>query len=445
MGSYVTGTEYQARDPSYVGGHSGYHAYLTNQHVLSPDLKIESNLVYRSTRTLPSTGFRYNYRFPDLTKSYRSQDYQAYVEERMIYQLTQTQDFVVGGRYMWSEKTDRVVSLDNEDEDYDGTGSSWEIASAGGGLYQREEVPQETVREQALFGLWGAKWTATWATSIGLRYDHSSEYGSVLNPRLALIYKPQQQRLALKFLYGTAFRQPSIFELESEFRGNENLTPEEIQTFEIEARSQVTSQFSLKTNLFYSIVTDFVGKVEDLTKPSLERFENLQGETLIRGASLEADYRPSEVTYFFANYTFTQGRGEDEPWDTIVQTARSKFNAGVNRQWPERSLNVNFRLNYVGKRRAQPTNLWVQNNVGKDAPSYLKSHLVVGYTGLANVDVQVIVKNLFDEQYYGLARESGNSNIDDYDYETAPNPPGFIPAYHPQPGRTTLLRATFQF
>ena len=35
-------------------------------------------------------------------------------------------------------------------------------------------------------------------------------------------------------MYGTAFRQPSIFELTSEFRGNPNLRPQQIQTYEIE-------------------------------------------------------------------------------------------------------------------------------------------------------------------------------------------------------------------
>ena len=445
MASYITGVEYQARIPAHEGGHGGYHAYLTNRHDLTSNMTIESSLVYRSTRTLPSTGFRYFYRFPDLTKSYRSRDQQAYVEERLEYRLAGSQNLILGGRYMWSEKTDRVVSLDNQEEEYSSTGSSWEIASAGGGLYRPEDVPSDSVNEQALYGLWGAKWTDLWSTSIGIRFDHSSEYGSIFNPRLGVIYKPRRERLTLKFLYGTAFRQPSIFELKSEFRGNEDLTPEEIQTFEVEARSLVTDDVNLKANLFYSVVTDFVGKVEDLTKPALERFENLQGDTFLRGASLEVDYRWSRVTQLFANYMFTQGRGENEDWDTIDRTARSKFNAGINRSLPKHKLNVNFKLNYVGKRRAQETNVWIQNHVGSDAPSYLKTHLVVGYTGLDNIGFQLIVKNLLDEQYYGLARESGNSNIDDYDYRTVSNPSGFIPAYHPQPGRTAMLRATFQF
>jgi outer membrane cobalamin receptor len=37
----------------------------------------------------------------------------------------------------------------------------------------------------------------------------------------------------LKFLYGEAFGEPSVFELTDEFRGNSHLVPEEIKTYEM--------------------------------------------------------------------------------------------------------------------------------------------------------------------------------------------------------------------
>lgn len=449
MASYITGFEYQARDPSHEGGHAGGHAYLTDRRSLGARFDLESSAVYRTTRTLPSTGFRYYYQFPDLTKSYRSQDHQAYVEERLTWRPSDSQDIVVGGRWMWSEKTDRVVALDDQRDDYDGTTSSWEAAVAGLGLYVPLSVPRESVREQAAYGLWSTRWTTEWSTSLGLRFDHSSEFGSVLNPRLGIIFKPYQQRLTLKLLYGTAFRQPSIFELRSEFRGNPTLTPEEISTYELEVRSLVTPALNLKANLFYSVVTDFVGRVEDLSKPALERFENLEGETLVRGASLEADLRLDERTRLSGNYLFTQGRqeggGSSTDWDTIPQTARSKANAILTRTWPAWDANLTLRLNYVGPRRVQATNTWLLANEGRDAPAYMKASLVGGYRGIEGVELQLIVRNLLDTDYYGVARESGNSDSGAYDPVSNPNPSGFIPAYHPQPGRTLLLRAIFEF
>jgi outer membrane receptor for ferrienterochelin and colicins len=445
MGSYITGFEYQARDPSYEGGHAGGHLYLSDRRSIGEPMELESSAVYRTTQTLPSTGFRYVYQYPDLTKSYRSKDHQVYVEERLTLRPSSRQDVVLGARVMWSEKTDRIVALDDQRADYEGTTSSWDIAGAGLGLYIPERVTMESVREQALYGLWSTRWGQRWSTSIGLRFDHSAEFGSVLNPRLGVIYKPYQERLTLKMLFGTAFRQPSIFELRSEFRGNENLTPEEISTYELEARSLVTQAVHLKANLFYSVVTDFVGRVEDLSKPALERFENLDGETLVRGASLEADVSVDEQTRVTANYMFTQGRSDDSNWDTIPQTARSKVNVIVHRTSVLRQVNLTLRVNYVGPRRVQATNAWLLANEGRDAPPYAKATVVGSYTGIDGIELQLIVRNLLDTDYYGVARESGNSNVDDYDAATKANPNGFIPAYHPQPGRTAFLRAVFEF
>ena len=445
MASYITGYEYQARDPSYEGGHAGGHLYATDRRSIGEPVDLESSAVYRTTQTLPSTGFRYYYQYPDLTKSYRSRDHQVYVEERLTWRMSSRQDVVFGGRLMWSEKTDRVVSLDDQQSDYGGTISAWENASDGRGLYVPLRVPTESVEEQALYGLWSTRWTPLWSTSVGLRYDHSSEFGSVLNPRLGLIIKPYQERLTLKLLLGTAFRQPSIFELRSEFRGNENLTPEEIRTYELEVRSLVSPALNLKANLFYSVVTDFVGRVEDLTKPALERFENLDGKTRVRGASMEADLRVDEQTRVAANYMLTQGRQNNAGWDTIPQTARSKVNVIVTHTFPAQHANMTLRLNYVGPRRIQATNTWLRTREGRDAPSYLKAGLVAGYTGVEGMELQLIVRNLLDIDYYGVARESGSSDAEAYDPASNPNPPGFIPAYHPQPGRTALLRASFDF
>ena len=44
--------------------------------------------------------------------------------------------------------------------------------------------------EVAGFAIWSADWSQRLSSSIGLRYDHSSEYGSTTNPRIALIVRP---------------------------------------------------------------------------------------------------------------------------------------------------------------------------------------------------------------------------------------------------------------
>ncbi|MCX7676257.1 MAG: TonB-dependent receptor, partial [Alteraurantiacibacter sp.] len=47
-----------------------------------------------------------------------------------------------------------------------------------------------------------------WELTAGLRYDHYSDFGSTLNPRLALVWQTTE-RLTTKLMYGQAFRAPS--------------------------------------------------------------------------------------------------------------------------------------------------------------------------------------------------------------------------------------------
>ncbi len=79
---------------------------------------------------------------------------------------------------------------------------------------------------------------------------------------------------------------------------------------------------------------------------------------------------------------------------------------------------------------------------------FMDGHLVVdlALTGrdlLGNNSVlepQLIVRNLLGEDYAGIARQSGSGvrPVDELQ-PTVQNPPGFIPAYHPQPGRELFL------
>ncbi|MBF0100709.1 MAG: TonB-dependent receptor, partial [Desulfobacterales bacterium] len=73
----------------------------------------------------------------------------------------------------------------------------------------------------------------------GIRYDHYSDVGQTVNPRLAFVWEVNQ-RLTSKLLYGKAFRAPSFSELfatsESETKlssSNPDLSPEIIDTLEL--------------------------------------------------------------------------------------------------------------------------------------------------------------------------------------------------------------------
>ncbi|MCP4155132.1 MAG: TonB-dependent receptor, partial [bacterium] len=418
--------------------------YGKNKFQLSKKISIESNVVYRATHVLPETSFRYHYRFPDLSKNYVAFSYQGYIEERLTLKHSDRSDFLFGLKVMNSVKSPRVVSLGVFPKDTTRTESAWTTADSGNGLGVAETFPAMNVTEMAAYGLWNNKWWKKVSTSIGLRFDSSSEYGEILNPRLGLILKPTKA-IGIKALIGTAFRQPSIFELTSEFRGNPNLGPEKIITYELELNTRLAKTINVRTNIFYSVLSDFIGRIPDPTMPAGERYENLT-KARISGMSLVLDYQMTRDIRFFSNYMFLQGKDEGEDsWKQLDQTARHKVNGGVNIRLLNRKLNVNFRANCVGKRKAQATNAWLQKYEKGFAPGYIIANLVLTFKGFKRIKPQLIVKNLFDKQFYGVARETGSGMIDDYDYRTTPNPSGFIPSYHPQPGRTIMFNVKYEF
>src|SRR5206468_1023081 len=77
--------------------------------------------------------------------------------------------------------------------------------------------------------------------NAGVRYDYYEWFGSTVNPRAALIYN--LEKYTFKALYGTAFRGPNAYERYysgTGFKGNSDLDPERIATYELVAERSLT-------------------------------------------------------------------------------------------------------------------------------------------------------------------------------------------------------------
>ncbi len=438
-GSFIGAHAYDVTKEWHQAHFRGYHLYLKNSDKLSPKTTLKSNLVYRETSILPETGFSYTYRFPNLVKSYKAYSAQAYIEEILNYNFGPRGDFLVGIKLTASSKSPRTVSLDDQSANSSRTESSWDEANMGHGLGIPKDYSSIRVWEQAVYGLFNYQIMSKLSCSIGLRFDHSSEYGNILNPRLGLIYKLSPD-LGFKLLYGTAFRQPSVFEMNDEFRGNPDLDPERIQTYEFETNYNLSNKMGFRFNIFYSKMTDFIDKISvpiDV-KLSGQIYANISKyET--RGISFYWNYQILENLSLYSNYMFLQGKGEfDTHWHDITHTARHKLNAGMNWMGFGKNLNVNLRMNYVGKRKAHPENVWINNHYDGYAPSYVKFHLAVMFLQFSKIKLQLSINNLFDTQYFGVGREDGSTDMDSYDPHILYNGK-YKAAYHPQPGRTIML------
>ncbi|NOY51001.1 MAG: TonB-dependent receptor [Chlorobi bacterium] len=437
--------EYDLTDKESMGHYRAMNIFMQNDSKLNPRLSLNSNLVYRTTSILPKTGFKYLYRFPGLVKSYNNFSYQFYFEEKFLYEISTKSKLLVGVKAGLNRKSIRIISLGEYNYLRSGTSSSWNIAVNGGGLNQPMSYPVYYEREASLYGLWDYNWTKRLKSSIGLRYDYNSYFGSILNPRLNVVYKPLPA-FNVKLLFGTAFRQPGIFELYDEFRGNPGLKPEKISTGELDLSSLILqNKIGIKLNIFYSDIKQYIGKVPDSTKLSLERYENL-AKINYTGLSLLLSVQITKKIRFYSNYSFLSGMSaNDLALYEIEGIARKKANAGINIDFLKHRFIVDLRFNYVGRRLAPSTNQWLQRNENGYAPSYLKGNLVITYRIANQFSLQFIVNNILDEQYYGLGRETGNGYIDAYEHGSNSNPEGHIPSYHPQLGRTFLATISYKF
>lgn len=148
--------------------------------------------------------------------------------------------------------------------------------------------------------------------SAGLRYDRSNVAQDRINPRLALIYKPQPTSV-LKFLYGSAFRAPNAYELYYTFPGapaqlgNPALKPETIQTTEVVWEQYLGSDTRLQASAYYYQIKDWIVQVSTLS--GALQFQN---QPVVDGKGLEfegeqrfasgAQLRASLATQFVPDY-----------------------------------------------------------------------------------------------------------------------------------------------
>jgi iron complex outermembrane receptor protein len=78
--------------------------------------------------------------------------------------------------------------------------------------------------------------SGSWRFNLGLRYDDNKIWGSALSPRASAVYKFNNQRSAIKLVYGEAFQEPAAKQLYGGWSGrkaNPDLLSEEAQNIEL--------------------------------------------------------------------------------------------------------------------------------------------------------------------------------------------------------------------
>ncbi len=163
------------------------------------------------------------------------------------------------------------------------------------------------------------KLASGWELTAGVRHDDYSDFGGTTNPRLALV-KQFSDDLAVKLLYGKAFRAPSSGELttanNSSIVGSADLKAEKIETWELATEWQMQSQLRLAANLFYYEATD---KIEYVAVTSTSGGANQAAQNIGiqrgQGVELETVWQVRPSLNLSAHYAYQNSKDKIKDQD----------------------------------------------------------------------------------------------------------------------------------
>lgn len=290
-----------------------------------------------------------------------------------------------------------------------------------------DEIYIEDVSREHYYAFIQDEWVIAndWQATLGLRYDKFTQFGDTFNPRAALVWATNYN-LTTKFLYGRAFRAPSLSELFTKNNpsliGNSELDPETIDTYEIAFDYRFNYDLAFKLNLFYY-------EIKDLVQIAFGQLaSNAAEEQTGRGFEVEFDWDVTESLSVIGNYAWQDA--EDEATGNDIPSAPQQ----------QIYLNTNFEIN-------KDTNIsgivnWVadRERVSTDMRSEIDD--------FATVDVVIRRSNLFDAFSVAInAKNIFDESVDEPSVGSNPVlfPNTEVPGDYPMEGRSVHVEIGYAF
>ncbi len=173
---------------------------------------------------------------------------------------------------------------------------------------------------------------------LGLRADNYSDFGTKMSKRAAVVYRATDE-IVFKFLYGSAFRAPTFTEAYANghinYRaGDENLKPEETDTYEAVAIYSPNFYNKFSLNLFYSELTNVIDLEE--YQATIAGYQNYD-DRRSRGAEFEYSFNTKQEHSLYFNATYV---------DTDYTTPPEEDSISVDQSMPDISK-IMFKAMYI--------------------------------------------------------------------------------------------------
>ncbi len=226
----------------------------------------------------------------------------------------------------------------------------------------------------------------TLTMTAGARYDESDVYGTVLTPRLGLVYN--KGKFTAKLLYMEAYRAPKVWDFQ-DGAGNRDLVPEEMRSVELALGYSFTEYLRSEVSVYQNTLRNCLAREE--LGPDW-RWINL-GRVETTGAEGTLEYRRGKWLGYM-NYSYTNS--EDQDGAMVPEISRHTANAGFQYAFTDH-LNLDLRGQYLGKRKNT-------HEIGFPGDDWIEDafvlHGALNFIDIYGFDFQVAVKNILDEKYY---------------------------------------------
>jgi len=230
-----------------------------------------------------------------------------------------------------------------------------------------------------------------WELTTGIRYDYYDDFGSTINPRMALVWEVNQSTTT-KLLYGRAFRAPAFDTLYAINNpvgiGNPNLEPETIDTIELSINQHLQNNIHWSMNMFRYESKNLIEFVADqgTTSTTAQNTKNQQGY------GFEADfswkYNNSSLAF---NYSWQHS--EDKDTGAIIALAPEQLFSAIYEAEFSNNLAFNTKLNWVGQRNRN--NGDSRNKLENYSTVDIALHWTLNISGTWKLSL--LGKNIFDK------------------------------------------------
>jgi len=389
-------------------GMDGESAYSMLANARVGQVKIQSAFSSR-TKSVPTASWGTTFGDP----RYRTEDRRGWVDATYERQIGTTH--VAGRAYVdWMNYDgvfpgDEVLNMDSSA----GTWLGGEIAGTRrvgsrhrvtAGLEQRFNVRQEqdnrdeptgvvyvddarTSAQSAVYVQDEITLARRWTATLGARLDWWSVGPGSLRPRAGLVYRTESD-LAVKLLYGEAFRAANAYEMfyvDPSSQPNPTLRPERLQTSEIVFEQYLQGRVRLTAAGFLTRIDDLIDQVEDDGLVHVNR-----ASAGARGVEGEAEYRSAAGVLVRGSLVAQQATEGDT--DTTLSNAPERLGT-LQIAAPVYTRDVTLALDttYVGQRLTR---------TGQRLDSFWLSNVIATWRPRqTSLIVQAGLYNLFDRVY----------------------------------------------